>query len=284
MTRIELFQNFLDAAREVYDQREAKAVASLLMEDIAGITRNELIVSPDAEADVPTNLGEILQQLRRGRPIQYMTGRSDFCDLIFTVREGVLIPRPETEELVEWILRDETDARNILDIGTGSGAIAVALAAKMPLAEVCATDISEVALAVAHRNAADNRADIMFLKADILSPPEEWEGEWSREMFDLIVSNPPYIPSRDVVSMDINVRDFEPHTALFVPDNDPLLFYRAIAYNALWLLRNGGCLYFEIYEEFADEISRLLETAGFCEVEVRQDINCKNRMLRCRKK
>ncbi len=303
MTRNELFQIFHSAAAEAYDGREAMSVAWLMLEGAAGVTRSDLLVSPDAGVAVPVRLPEMLGELRSGRPVQYILGRCEFCGLEFRVREGVLIPRPETEELVVWVVRENradtnvstANAARILDIGTGSGAIAVTLAAagtagvtgvkRMPGdVAVTAVDISDEALAVARENAALNGVAVEFRKADALSEPGKWEGAWSEGMFDVIVSNPPYIPLHDLPSMDRNVKEYEPHLALFVPDGDPLVFYRAIACHALWLLRSGGRLYFEIYEDFAAEMRELLEGLEFADVEVRQDINGKNRMVRCRKR
>lgn len=283
MTRKELLECVREAAAEVYDPREADAVAWLFVGDAAELTRTDVLTAPDAEVAEPDGFDAMLRQLRAGRPVQYVLGRSGFCGLEFAVREGVLIPRPETEELVAWVAEEGHDAHTILDIGTGSGAIAVSLAARLRDAAVRATDISVAALEIAHENARRNGVEVELLRADILAEPAEWEGAWDDGTFDVIVSNPPYIPSRDLPSMHRNVTAYEPHTALFVPDGDPLVFYRAIARNAAWMLRSGGRLYFEIYEEFADDIRELLGSPGFADVEVRQDINGKNRMVRCRK-
>lgn len=322
MTRKELYDMLRCAAEEVYDLREAVSVASYMAEALAGVTRTDLVVSPDAEAELPEGFDMILAQLRAGRPVQYITGSCEFCGRVFKVREGVLIPRPETEELVAWVAEDavqavgktlqgsgvpssalagpsvsaggalvavpsvpdENASLSILDIGTGSGAIAVSLAGLLPDATVRAVDVSDAALAVARENAAANGVRVELLKADILAGPDEWEGLWRDAMFDVVVSNPPYVPASDMASMDRNVRDFEPHTALFVPDDDPLLFYRAIARHANRMLADGGRLYFEIYEGFACGMRDLLVSEGFADVVVRRDINGKDRMLRCVKR
>lgn len=284
MTAKELFSLFRETAGEVYDRREAASVAWLMLEGMAGINRERLLPDPDAVVEVPDGLERILGELRSGRPVQYIMGRCEFNGLEFRVREGVLIPRPETEELIGLVAAENPGARSVLDIGTGSGAIAVSLSKRFPGASVRATDISCEALAVARGNAEANHADVEFFHADALAGQDEWEGVWRDAMFDVIVSNPPYIPSGDIMAMHRNVTAYEPHTALFVPDSDPLVFYRAIAGHAVRLLRPGGGLYFEIYERFAEGMCRLLDGFGFTDIEVMRDINGKNRMVRCRKR
>ena len=284
MTSKELFNIFREAACEVYDRREAVSVAHTMLEDLAGISRTRLFLYPDAEIDVPADMERILGELRSGRPVQYITGRCEFNGLEFRVREGVLIPRPETEELVELVAAENAGVRSVLDIGTGSGAIAVSLAKLLPEACVRATDISPEALAIARGNAVANGVDVEFFQADILSESSDWEGTWADAMFDIIVSNPPYIPAGDIPFMHRNVVGYDPHIALFVPDFDPLVFYRAIAGHAVRLLAPGGGLYFEIYEHFAEEMRGLLEGFGFADIEVIRDINGKNRIVRCRKR
>ena len=217
-----------------------------------------------------------------------MVGRTEFCGLGVTVSEGVLIPRPETEELVQWIVADVSNGYTspepaVLDVGTGSGAIAVVLASLLPLADVGAIDISPVALNIAEANAESNGVDVEFRMADILDPDfVAWTG-WSDGAFDIIVSNPPYIPDSDVEAMHGNVTRYEPHEALFVPDNDPLIFYRAIVRLGHKLLKHGGLLYFEIYERAGDDLQRILAAAGYKDITLRKDINGKDRMIRCRK-
>lgn len=288
MTRQELFEVFRIAADGVYDGREAASIAWFMLENTVSVDRAAFLAAPDAEVTVPTELGRMVGQIKSGRPVQYIAGRCEFCGLEFDVREGVLIPRPETEELVAWVAGDIVAGSNVavsvLDVCTGSGAIAVALASKLSGARIVATDISDEALNVSRGNAVLHKANIEFIKADALADADSWEGVWHGGMFDVIVSNPPYIPSRDMASMHVNVLEHEPHLALFVPDDDPLLFYRAIARSAQWLLVPGGQLYFEIYEGFADGVRELLKGMGFADAEVRRDINGKNRMVRCRKR
>jgi release factor glutamine methyltransferase len=205
--------------------------------------------------------------------VQYVLGKAEFCEEEFEVAEGVLIPRPETEELVYRIAESAKRGARILDIGTGSGAIAIALAKLVKEAEVVAIDISNEALAIAKKNAERLGAEVEFVEADAL-------GDLSRlGEFDIIVSNPPYIPQSDIVDMRKNVVDFEPHTALFVPDNDILKFYVATAENAQKMLREGGSLWFEIYEKAGDEVCSMLRDKGFSQTELIEDANLKPRMI-----
>lgn len=278
MTHKELFGALFEAASGVYDAREARSVACFLAECLYGVSRVDIAVEPEHEI-VANGLEAVLGQLAAGRPAQYITGTAVFCGRKFAVSEGVLIPRPETEELVGWIAAEAAPGVAILDIGTGSGAIAISLAAAVVDAVVYAVDISERALAIAAHNA--NWAGISFAQYDILGA-SEWP--WSDVKFDIVVSNPPYIPAADSETMHRNVTGFEPHEALFVPDDDPLVFYRAIALRGLTLLRPGGKLYFEIYEHSADGVRDLLATAGYTGIEVRQDINGRDRMVKAAKR
>ena len=215
--------------------------------------------------------------MKHNKPIQYILGVTEFYDLPFYVDDSVLIPRPETEELVHWILDDYHGlSPRIIDIGTGSGCIPVALAKNLPLAKVLAADISETALATAHKNALRNSVTVEFLKMDILSDALPDFGR-----FDLIVSNPPYVTVEQMDRMEANVLDYEPHIALFVPQTDPLIFYRAISRFAGKQLEPGGNLYFEINESLAAETANAVEEFGFT-VEVKKDINGKYRMLKAK--
>lgn len=276
MTHRELFDALLEAASGVYDAREARSVAHFVAERLYNIGRMDITLEPEREV-AAGGFSAVLEQLAAGRPAQYIAGATQFCGREFAVEEGVLIPRPETEELVDWIAREAASGVAILDIGTGSGAIAVALAATVAGADVHAVDISERALTIAARNAAMNGVWVSFARYDILGS-EPWP--WPEVKFDIVVSNPPYIPAADRAAMHRNVTGFEPHEALFVPDDDPLVFYKAIVLRGLTLLKPGGELYFEIYEHSADGVRDLLAAAGYSEVEVRQDINGRDRMLR----
>lgn len=279
-TYAEIIHRMKCAAAPHYDEREAHTIALWAVEALTGADRMRLLVDACAEVE-RVDMGEVERferELAAARPIQYIIGTAEFCDLQFAVGEGVLIPRPETEELVHWIAEERPTASKVLDIGTGSGAIAVSLAKLLPQAEVCAMDISEVALDYTARNAAANGVQVRAMKGDALS---DWWREF--EELDVVVSNPPYVPESDRATMHRNVRDYEPDLALFVPDDDLLRFYRAIAEGATHALRKGGALYFEIYENAAEQMVEMLTEQGWAEITLRRDFNDKNRMIRCRK-
>ena len=272
MTIRETIQKIEGAISALYDSREATAVARQVVCRRCGYNFSQLVVHYDDEAQIP-DLESIVAELAAARPVQYVLGEAEFCDLDFTVSEGVLIPRPETEELVEWVASGAKRGARILDVGTGSGAIAVALAKKVEGAEVVAVDISEKALQIAAENVARHSANVTLVKADAL-------GDMSHlGQFDIIVSNPPYIPQSDISAMHSNVVDYEPHTALFVADDDPLCFYRSIAQNGVKMLRDGGSLYFEIYERFGAQMVKMLEEMGYSDSEVVKDVFGKERMV-----
>lgn len=272
MTIRETIQKIEGAISALYDSREATAVARQVVCRRCGYNFSQLVVHYDDEVQIP-DLESIVAELAAARPVQYVLGEAEFCDLDFTVSEGVLIPRPETEELVEWVASGAKRGARILDVGTGSGAIAVALAKKVEGAEVVAVDISERALQIAAENVARHSANVTLVKADAL-------GDMSHlGQFDIIVSNPPYIPQSDISAMHSNVVDYEPHTALFVADSDPLCFYRSIAQNGVKMLREGGSLYFEIYERFGTQMVKMLEEMGYSDSEVVKDVFGKERMV-----
>ncbi len=272
MTIRETIQKIEGAISALYDSREATAVARQVVCRRCGYNFSQLVVHYDDEVQIP-DLESIVAELAAARPVQYVLGEAEFCDLDFTVSEGVLIPRPETEELVEWVASGAKRGARILDVGTGSGAIAVALAKKVEGAEVVAVDISEKALQIAAENVARHSANVTLVKADAL-------GDMSHlGQFDIIVSNPPYIPQSDITAMHSNVVDYEPHTALFVADDDPLCFYRSIAQNGVKMLRDGGSLYFEIYERFGAQMVKMLEEMGYSDSEVVKDVFGKERMV-----
>lgn len=272
MTIRETIQKIEGAISALYDSREATAVARQVVCRRCGYNFSQLVVHYDDEVQIP-DLESIVAELAAARPVQYVLGEAEFCDLDFTVSEGVLIPRPETEELVEWVASGAKRGARILDVGTGSGAIAVALAKKVEGAEVVAVDISEKALQIAAENVARHSANVTLVKADAL-------GDMSHlGQFDIIVSNPPYIPQSDIAAMHSNVVDYEPHTALFVEDDDPLCFYRSIAQNGVKMLRDGGSLYFEIYERFGAQMVKMLEEMGYSDSEVVKDVFGKERMV-----
>ena len=265
---------------KLYQKTEIEGFTRIIIEAVCGwsftdqvVKKNEKIAKADFE-----KIENILLRLKNFEPIQYILGETEFYGLKLKVNPSVLIPRPETEELVDWIIKSGLpDDSSILDIGTGSACIALALKSRFKKANVTGIDISERALDVARQNAVINGLEVRFLKADILSrEPIEWEN------FDVIVSNPPYIRELEKSKMHANVLNFEPQIALFVSDNDPLVFYRSIAAFAKEHLTNKGLLYFEINENMGASMTELLTEFGFFEIEIRKDINGKNRMICCR--
>lgn len=273
-TRREIHERIAAPLTPLYGRREAVWIAYIAASGLSGVPVSALMTDPGVEMAIE-GLDGVIAQLAAGRPIQYVLGKTEFCGLQFSVREGVLIPRPETEELVEWVSNRESDAHKLLDVGTGSGCIAIALQRLLPGATVFAADISDEALAIASENARRLEAPVVFRKADALSNlPEMFP-----ERFDAIVSNPPYVPAADRQAMHANVRDYEPSLALFVPDDDPLLFYRAIARAGRQMLRPSGRLYFEIYEHSAEAMQQMLREEGYEGIELREDINAKPRMV-----
>ncbi len=272
MTIRETIQKIEGAISALYDSREATTIARSVVCTRCGFNFSQLVVHYDDEVQI-SDLESIVAELAAARPVQYVLGEAEFCDLDFTVSEGVLIPRPETEELVEWVASGAKRGARILDVGTGSGAIAVALAKKVEGAEVVAVDISEKALQIAAENVTRHSANVTLVKADAL-------GDMSHlGQFDIIVSNPPYIPQSDMPNMHSNIVDYEPHTALFVADSDPLCFYRSIAQNGVKMLRDGGSLYFEIYERFGAQMVKMLEEMGYSDSVVVKDVFGKERMV-----
>lgn len=262
------------ALAPLYDEREALQIARMVATELGGITLTQLLTEPDQALTID-RLDARIAELAAGRPVQYVLGHTEFYGLELLVREGALIPRPETEELIRWIVDSpHPEAPAVLDIGTGSGCIALALARELPGAQVTAVDLSEEALAIARENARRHAAAIDFRREDALG--DLLPG--AAECFDLIVSNPPYVPQSERALMRDNVLHYEPAAALFVPDDDPLRFYRAIARHARRLLRPGGRLYFEIHENYARQMGNMLAEEGFPQSVVRRDLNDKNRM------
>ena len=273
-TRRDIYNLLYNSACELYDKGEARQIAEMLILAKGNISRNDLIIEPHKELIIE-DLDNIISELRSWRPVQYIIGQADFRDMELTVREGTLIPRPETEELVEWIATECDEGAKILDIGTGSGAIAIALSREVENSRVWAMDISHDALAIARENGKRHAPNVSFVEGDALADFDTL----FNEQFDVVVSNPPYIPQSDVEQMRKNVLDYEPSTALFVPDNDPLLFYRSIAQTAKKILKPEGRLYFEIYELLATEMIQMLEGAGYNDVTLREDFRGKPRMI-----
>ena len=274
MTYRQLWQRLVP----VYGEGEAQAIARLIYEVRYGLTLSDLLMGRDSS--VPQDeLEQIAIRLERQEPVQYILGQADFYGRTFVVNEHVLIPRPETEELCQWILT--TDATNILDIGTGSGCIAITLAAEMPEAEVTAWDISEEALKVAKENAKRTNVHVKFEQLDTLHLTSDICHQTS-DVFDLIVSNPPYICNKERETMEANVLEHEPHTALFVPNDDPLLFYRAIAQYGQTALKEGGWLYFEINPLYAEALHEMLSKMSYHDIEIKEDQYGKQRMIRAK--
>ena len=264
----------LSAQLTTYSQVEAENLVFWLLEHHLGLKRSDLHEAIPAE--FPDALLEDFQRLLTGEPIQYILGEAPFYGRNFLVTRDTLIPRNETEELVHKIIKENPKlGLRVLDLGTGTGCIPITLALEMRAPEVYALDVSVRALDVAQKNAAQLGAKVEFFEGDLLGTVP------NLALFDVIVSNPPYVPLRDQEEMHANVLNFEPHLALFVPDEDPLLFYRAIGFWGQQLLKKGGKLYLEIYENLADELVQLLRSLGYSHVQLHQDLNGKNRMISC---
>ena len=271
---------------KVYDEGEAKAIARMTYEERFGLTLSDIYLGKDTQlsADNQTELEEIAKRLLQGEPIQYVLGQADFCGRTFLVNKHVLIPRPETEELCQWITSQGVcPPVRLLDIGTGSGCIAITLAAEMPQAEVTAWDISAEALEVARENARRNNVHVSFEQVDVLNISLTSHPSPLTSEYDLIISNPPYICNKERASMETNVLEHDPHTALFVPDDDPLLFYRAIAQYGQTALKDGGWLYFEINPLYAQDICDMLCAMRYCRIEIKEDQYGKQRMIKAQR-
>lgn len=256
-------RHFTVALAERFPQREAEQLMRVLLEDLLGVDLKRLLMEPEMRIDELQHalLRKAVQRLLDGEPVQYVTGKAWFDGLLFQVNPSVLIPRPETEELV-WKIAETLSPDKPLrlwDVGTGSGCIAVALAKRFPMAEVTAFDVSEEALATARFNAEQNAVKIDFVCDDVLHPLSE---HWNHPV-DLVVSNPPYIRESEKASMEHNVLDYEPGRALFVPDDDPLLFYRQIITLAQPQLTPGGSIWFEINEALGEDLLDLAHEKGF---------------------
>lgn len=279
----DIIRFFKDELSSVYDESELETMIRYCFEEFTGMSYSALNSEPDktvSESEL-LKFNFAVKDLKQEKPLQYILGKADFYGLKFIVNEHVLIPRPETEELVHLIISDLKknsfqNAVSILDIGTGSGCIPISLKKNIPDAEVSAMDISEEALLVAEKNAQINNVDVRFFKEDILSSVFVLQPE----TYDIIVSNPPYITSSEKENMHKNVLAYEPHLALFVGDEDALLFYRRITDLALKALKPGGRIYFEINSSLGPETLNLIENMGFKNVTVIKDLSDKNRILR----
>jgi release factor glutamine methyltransferase len=279
----------------MYDGREATSIASMVMENVTHLTRVDRLTKKDEPLGVQQlhHLTEIAQRLAQHEPIQYVLGECFFHGLKLYVNNQVLVPRPETEELVEWIISDvkasgknvferkegeadETTQLKILDVGTGSGCIALALKKAMPKAEVWGCDVSDEALNVARRNGAQLDIRVDFQGINFLDEAQQK----SLPTVDIIISNPPYVPEKDKTTMRQNVLAHEPHTALFVQDDDALVFYKALAIFGHKRLYENGCIYVEISENAGEETARIFKEAGYQQVEIKKDIQGKDRMVK----
>lgn len=259
-----------------YTTSEVTALSRILATELLGVKESIYFLKDPVTLthEQQQLLDKALERLQTYTPIQHILGYENFCGLQFKVNGNVLIPRPETQELVAWIESEATGKERILDIGTGSGCIAITLAKRLPHCTVEAWDISSEALSVAQENNCINETQVKFEQRDILAYSP------TNEQLDIIVSNPPYIREIEKESMEANVLQWEPHTALFVPDNDPLLFYRTIAQKALTMLSPGGRLYFEINRAYGKETCQMLAELGYSNIELRKDFADNDRMVR----
>lgn len=277
----EIFQQEL---QQLYEITEVNSFFFALTEEYLSVNRIQLALQPDLDIGTAEydKMNLALNQLKKEKPLQYILGKAYFYGMEFWVNNSTLIPRPETEELVEWIVKTYGAVENkqvqLLDIGTGSGCIAISVAKHLPNAKVYAVDISEAALEVAKHNAANNEVTIEFLKLDILQ--EDLVSLFGGGFFDAIISNPPYVRDLEKAEMKNNVLNFEPETALFVADDNPLLFYSRIAELGKESLVSGGNLFFEINQYLPDETERMLLELGYTRTELKKDLQQNYRMLK----
>ena len=287
MTTGEVHINFIKELKAIYEDREAETIYDWVFENVTGMKRWERRANENKEIKNSEyqQLQKYLAELIQHKPVQYVLNEAWFYKMKFFVNEDVLIPRPETEELVEWIVNEfETENPNnskpinILDIGSGSGCISVCLKKELPGANITAVDVSEKALAVAQKNARELNTFIDFLQIDFLD-----ENKWNTlSGYDIIVCNPPYIPLKEKDRLERNVIDYEPAIALFVEDNNPFIFYQKIAQFSKKQLCANGRIYLEVHESKAEDVKRILENEGFAAI-IKKDIYEKNRMVRAKK-
>lgn len=291
------YKYLYERLKSAYTPREARAVALLVLDKLFGLSVADVCMGRDRPDFirhklknaahnfdfVREQLDAVAGRLVQGEPVQYVLGEAEFCGRSFRVSPAVLIPRPETAELAQWVLSyaKRMNGPRILDIGTGSGCIAVTLAKELPEARVAALDVSPEALAVARGNAVRWQARVDFRQEDILKRSAPQTKAETKNQWDVIVSNPPYVCRSERAEMSVQVKDCEPEIALFVPDDDPLLFYRALARYALRTLVAGGLLFAEINAHFGAETRELFLSAGFCAVEIRKDMQGNDRMIKC---
>ena len=277
----ELQQHYQNTLKDIYSKEEVNALFFTLIAAFYKIKRLDLAVNPDLTLTDNTALKDALKALEAETPIQYILGETEFYGLPFKVTKHTLIPRPETEALVSWVIEQvkEENTVKILDIGTGSGCIPVTLAKHLPKASVFSLDISTKALEIAEANAVLNKVNVTFLEQDVLTLlPQQFVETYGT--FDIIVSNPPYVRNQEKIMMKANVLNYEPHLALFVDDKTPLLFYNAICNLALQALKPDGSLFFEINEYLGSSMLQLLEDKNFEKIELKKDIFGKDRMIK----
>ena len=277
-----VFRQIVDTLIPKVGEREARALAFVVLEDAFGLSRTDIYLGKDTafSEDDTIRLEKILRRLEQGEPVQYVIGTAQFCDLTFRVTPDTLIPRPETEELVGWVasLLPSEAPCSVLDVGTGTGCIAISLAKQFPRAQVTAWDISEEALAVAQQNAETNGVTVDFCQKDVLEVVNESAARENSHDVLYIVSNPPYICERERAEMEAHVLDYEPASALFVPDADPLLFYRALA--RLGQQLKAAAVLVEINQAYGQETVEMFQSSGYSNVELRRDIYGKDRMIK----
>lgn len=269
----------------LYSEGEIRAFIRQIFESVCGMSLEQQILNSDTILDnnAENEIKAIIERLKKHEPLQYIFGKTEFYSLPMLINPAVLIPRPETEELIDIIIKrhkNNNQEIRVLDIGTGSGCIAIALKKHISNCEVFAIDISEAALQTARQNAATNNTEITFINVNILNN-SDIEKKIKAINFDVIVSNPPYVTKKEKQSMQNNVLDYEPHSALFVPDSNPLLYYKAISRFAVQYLKNDGELYFEINPFYAAELSNFLSKSGFNNINVLNDLSGKKRFVYC---
>lgn len=286
----DIYHWFKSLIVEIADENERRAVADEVLFRFFDIRKEQRVAYPErrlVESDI-VRLKKAANRLNRGEPVQYITGITDFLGCIISVKPSVLIPRPETEDLVLWVINDakttwqnQDNLLKIIDIGTGSGCIAIALAAGMQGSHIIATDNDQQILQVAKHNAQKNNVKIQFMIQDILSSDDNnIENAIEENSLDIVVSNPPYVRESEKATMAKNVLDFEPSSALYVPENDPLVYYKAIAGKAKKWLKQGGRLYLEINENLSAECRNMILDEGFSEALIKKDIHGKARFIR----
>ena len=269
---------------KVYDSDELKNIIDLVLEHITTMPRMEQVKSKQSYLTCGQleTIDSITERLKKNEPIQYVLGEAWFAGMKFKVNKNVLIPRPETEELVDWIVKENAQHAMInvqfsmIDIGTGSGCIPIAIKKKLPDANISAIDVCSEALFTATENAIEHNTEVDFILLDFLDE-EKWK---ELGQFDIIISNPPYVRQSEKENMHIRVKEFEPHKALFVPDNNALLFYKKLSDFSLKHLKQGGSLFVEINESLGDAIIKLFRDAGFVNIELKKDMQGKDRMIK----